>query len=416
MTLLSVANAPRFSLLDESTHIDYAWRASHFELTYTGQPFSAYTVEQWSCRGQSQVPLPPCDSNTPSNQYPNRGEQYNAFHPPVYYFITGLSARLLAAITGVDFITAARSVGAVWLWAAMFGLYLTMRYWRSRIRYAVGAALLLPLVPAVLHASSVVTNDAPAALCGVAALFVLGRVVTHHNEGWILPAALAAGAASTKVLNSLGLLVVAAIFLLVAVPRIRKHGWKPAIPLLRVALAMVAVVAVIHVGWGFVQDSRAAPGYVSPIEGISSRPIHGLPFDEWLPTIVGGTSLANNYYLDPEVSSSYLAAWATVLNLLLAVGPFVALAVFRRGSPRWLAGGTVLLGAATFPLLVQVMVIQGSYSYFLNVPARYGMSLVPIAAAVLAMVAQHKRLDRTSLAVVAIGLLVVLATVAGIAS
>ncbi len=416
LTLLSVANAPRFSLLDESTHIDYAWRASRFEITHTGQPFSDYTVEQWSCRGQFQVPLPPCGSDTPANEYPNRGEQYNAFHPPGYYVVTGISARALAAVSGVDFVTAARALGAVWLWAAMFGLYLTMRYWRCRVRYATAAALLISLVPAVLHASSVVTNDAPAALSGVAALFVLGRVMVHRNEGWILPLALAAAAASTKVLNSLGLLVVAAVFLLVAVHRVRRNGWKPTVPLLRIVFGMVVAVMVIHLGWGFVQDARAVADYTSPIEGISNRPIHGLPFDEWLPTIVGGTSLANNYYLDPEVSSSYLTAWATVLNLLLGVGPFMALAVFRKGTPRWLAGGTVLLGAATFPLLVQVMVVQGSYSYFANVPARYGMSLVPVAAAVLAMVAERKRLDRLSLAVVGVGLVVMVASVSGIAS
>ncbi|MGB6059967.1 MAG: hypothetical protein WBF71_17050 [Microthrixaceae bacterium] len=412
--LMSVANGPRLSLYDESTHIDYAYRASQFELPRTGQELSRYTLDQWSCRGRADAQLPPCGAETPAAEYPAQGTQYNAFHPPVYYFVTGVPARALATVTGVDFTTAARSIGAVWLWAAMFGLYLTLRFWRLRVRYSLAAAFILPLIPGVLHASSTVTNDAPAALCGVAALFILGRVVLHRNTGYILPAVLAGAAASTKIMNSLAPLIVAAVFGLVALVLWKRSGWKSSLPVIRVAGAMVLAIVVVYGGWGAVQSSRTPPGYSSPIEGISSRDIAGLPFDEWSQAAMSGTSLVNDFYLDPAVSSRYIGAWGAVLNLLLAVAPFTALVLYRRGTPRWLVGGTTLLGMFSFPMIVQLEVLKSNYSYFPIVTPRYGMTLIPLAVASLAILAERKRLGRSAVGFLAIGFIVMLTSTAGL--
>lgn len=413
-TFVSLQNSPRLSAFDEATHIDYSLRASRFELTHTGQEFDDYTLQSWSCRGQAGIQLPPCGIDSPNRAYPAGATQYNAFHPPLYYFVTGLSARVISGVTGIDFVLAGRALGAVWLWSGMFALYCALRYWRVERGYAFAAALALPLVPMILHASSTVTNDAAAVLCGAAALYVLGRVVVHDRTGWLVPSVVTLLAAATKVMNALPLAVVGVVFLLMAIGRFRSSGWQAALPLVKAGMAMIGVIAVVHFGWTTMQNARAVPNWVNPVGNVNAKPIEGLPFDEWAPAITSGPSLINRYYLDPQVSNSFVLAWATALNTLVTAAPLVAMAVFKRNSIRWIAGGTALLGVFSYPIVVQLMAALNGYKYFPLVASRYGMSVVPLLIAAAAMVLAHKNLKRFTTGMVLVGTLVVLATAAGI--
>jgi hypothetical protein len=412
LSLLSVSRATRFSPVDEATHIDYAWSIAHLQLPVSGSPLSHFTLDAWACRGQANIKkLPPCGGNAPSAAFPGRGEQYNGFHPPVYYAITGLTARPVAALIGQDFIGVARSLGAGWLFAAMFALYVTLRYWRVEWQFALLGSLTLPLIPPVLHASSAVSNDAPAALSGVAAAFVLGRVLIYRRTGWGVPALLALLAASTKTLNAVGLLVVAGLLILLALCHWRRYGWRAVLPWLRTGLMMFVAVGVTYVTWNQI-SSRT--GWVNPITHVNQSSFSGGPFDEWLPSLVSGFRLGSPYSMDPAVDSTFLLSWALVATLLMSAAPFVGLALFRRGTPRWLLALTLLLGCLLFPLLAQLRVLATAGTYFAVVSPRYGLSLIPIALAVLTVIATEKRLRITSIVLVGIGLVVVLTTTAGL--
>jgi 4-amino-4-deoxy-L-arabinose transferase-like glycosyltransferase len=94
-----------------------------------------------------------------------------------------------AALPGnSDFITLARLVGSLWLFAAMLVLYLAVRRFGARWQLAAAAAVLIPLCPQVLLASTTVTNDAPAALCGSLAVLMLARIMVQRKLGWVIPA------------------------------------------------------------------------------------------------------------------------------------------------------------------------------------------------------------------------------------
>jgi hypothetical protein len=414
LTLLSITKATRFSALDEATHIDYAYHLAHFELVTDGEPLSQYTLNAWSCRGQANLKaLPPCDSGAASTSYPGGGQQYNGFHPPVYYAITGWIARPLAAITGQDFITVARSLGFFWLLAAMLALYGTLRYWRVDWRVAFGAGGVLAILPTILHASTTVTNDAPSALFGVAAVFVLGRVLIYRNYGWILPAVITLLAVSTKILNGIGLLVVAGVLLLLALIRWRRSGFRGVAPLLRVSLAMILAAGVFYVIWSKISSGRQIPDWKNPILGVNTAKLDGLPFDEWLPTLFNGFRLGTNFYLDPYVNSAYLISWVTAAGMLFAVCSFVGLALFQRGTPRWILAGSVFLGCIAYPLVVQIQTSMNDSNYFPAVSTRYGNSLIPMAVAVIAIIVAHLHLRKTAAAVTGLGALAVLVSTAG---
>jgi len=295
----------------------------------------------------------------------------------------------------------------------MFGLYLTLRYWRVPWVFALLGGLALPLIPTVLHASSTVTNDAPSALFGVAAVFVLGRVLIYEKTGWVLPTVIALLAAATKILNAVGLLVVAGLLVLLALIHWRKRGFRVVWPWLRIGLGMIIAVGVVYVVWDRISSHRTVPGWINPIANVNQTSISGLPFGEWLPSLVSGFRLGSNYYLDPLVNSNYVTAWGVVATLLMGSACFVGLALFRRGTPRWLLSMTLFLGCLAYPLVVQIQVGLGNHAYFPVVTTRYGLSLIPIAIAVLAIIAAAKRLRITAGVTVGAGLLMVLATTAG---
>jgi hypothetical protein len=70
----------------------------------------------------------------------------------------------------------------------------------------------------------------------------------------------------------------------------------------------------------------------------------------------------------------------------------------------------------SYPFLVEVQVFIINGTYFPGVNSRYGMSIIPLLIACLAMTAQRKGLHRWMLTGVAVGLAVTLASATGLAS
>ncbi|HEX5492938.1 MAG TPA: hypothetical protein VFX70_00005, partial [Mycobacteriales bacterium] len=245
----AVARAPTLSPFDEGTHADYAYQVAHGHIPHAGSLGAVEISREEACHGVSvptRTRLPPC--GTPD---PPVGENYNFGHPPLYYAITGVIARLAdAAVPGGHFVTAARLVGIGWLWAGAMALFLAIRAFGVPARYATAGAALLPLVPGVLYASSTVTNDAAAAVSGGVALLVLARILVRGRAGWLVPAVATFGVTATKVLNALPLLVVAAVLSVLAVVAWRRDGDQiRARALLKVVLGIGAGFVLVYQGW-----------------------------------------------------------------------------------------------------------------------------------------------------------------------
>lgn len=410
VTSLAVYNAPRFSLLDESTHLDYTWRAANFEVPRTGQELSHFTLDRWSCRGQPNEVIPPCGSDAPAGEYPSRGLQYNAKHPPTYYFATGVTARALSFLSGQDFQTAARWIGAVWMFGAMFALYVVLRSWRVPRLYAVAGGATLSLIPPLVHSSTTVTNDAPAALCGVGAVYILGRVVVHKKAGWLVPALVAGLIASTKLISAAAILTVALILMGMDLyrRRSRDHG-QPST--MGPAIAIVAAVGVVYLAWDFVQGARTVPNYTSPIAGMTTEPLSGLPFDEWLPSLVAFRVPGDSYYLDPLINTSYILAWASAFSPLSLAAAFVVVCVFRRRSIAWYVGVATLLGTVVAPLAVQVEAWTLG-RYFVTPSTRYNISLLPLAVAAMVLLLWRYRWRWQSVGLIACAFVAVVGSAA----
>ncbi|WP_454778328.1 hypothetical protein [Georgenia muralis] len=415
LTVAGVVNGPTISGVDEHTHLDYAWKIAQGELPYAGSELSDYVLDEWACRGQDNLEdaLPSCADATNDvvgpEAYPGRGENYNFWHPPGYYAVTAVLATAIENLPlGVTFTTGARLTGALWLATAVVAMYLVLRQWHVRRWMSASGAAVVMGVPSIAHASSTVNNDAPAALIGVAALWILTRAFLHHRTGWVLPTTVAVLAASVKLMSTVAILVAVGVVALTAVPALRERRFADAARRLAVAVGPVVGVALVAGGWSALQAGRGEPGWVNPISGVNTAEITGLPFDEWAPTLTSAFGLVRDFYLQPALNSLVLGAVVALLALLLTASPFVNVAFYDRGRPERMLGWAALLGALAVPILVQGQELFRGGEYFPRVSSRYAVTLLPMTVAAILLVAQSRRFQIATAVVAAGTYLVVL--------
>ncbi|TRW43590.1 hypothetical protein FJ693_17020 [Georgenia yuyongxinii] len=405
VSALGTLNAPSLSALDEHTHLDYAWKISHGQVPRAGDTLSPEIREEWACRSQDNLAqlLPACGSSSSAADFPFDAENYNTWHPPVYYAVTGVLARAVTALpVDLTFTTAARLLGGAWLAAGLVALFAVLRMWRLPHWLAAAAAALVAGIPGVAHAASTVTNDAPAVLIGAGAAWVLTRVVRDGRTGWALPALVALLAASTKLMNAVAILTVAGVLLLWAVGLWRAGQRPKAYRLLLITGAVVAAVGLVAFGWGALQGARTPAGWTNPIGGTNTAPVHGLPLDEWAPTLMSAFGLVQNYYLQPAVTSTIVVAVVGLLAVLFTAAPLLGLVGFAKGSPERMVGWATLAGTLAVPLLVQVQEFLRGGEYFGIVSSRYAVTLIPLTVITLALVAHRQQWRVVSVVVPAV--------------
>lgn len=382
---LSIIGSKGVSPIDEATHADYAYLVSHLHVPARGSTISPAILQEISChryaRGAPDIPACGVQNPDPA-KYPFRGENYNSGHPPLYYAITGFGARAIdKVLPGAHFISSARLVGVVWLFAGCFLLYLCLRRLAVDWRLAFAASASLALVPLVFHASSTVNNDAAAPLCGGLALWLYLRI-SERRVPVALAFALTLACAATKELNALPLLVIALLLVVGAIhDRVNDRGdarWK-----LERAVAILGAFAVVHFGWQLYQSSRGLAHWVNPVAGVNTHPVQGIPFGQFLRSATSGFDWTP-YYLPTDMNTSAVQAWGHVVAAALAAIPLVVLLRSDR-SARDQLGVLCLLGVLAYPLVVQVQAVVTAHTYFPTVTDRYGLSLIPLMVAALAL-------------------------------
>jgi hypothetical protein len=402
----------QISPFDEATHADYAWQIAHGHIPAKGSVIAPEIRYEWSCHGAvAPTKVPACGvTDAPLTQYPAGAQDYNFGHPPLYYAITGVIARALNAVfPGHHFILFGRLVGIGWLYAAMIVLYFAVRRFGADWRFATTAAALLPLCPVILHASSAMTNDAAAALSGAAAVWVMAHVLVRGKTGWLTPALITLLCTATKILNVLPILAVGAVFLIIAIARWRSKRSDEAKRLLLIVIGIGAAFLLVYVGWRAFQHGRGVANWVSPIKGVSGKKPTHVVADLLSTSFNGLFSLTSDYYLPRSINFGTVTIWSRALTALTCSVPFVLLAATPQRTPRWTLGAALLGGLLAYPLIVELQVYTSGGLYFPNVVVRYGMSLIPLAIAGVALVAWQHKLARTfalfaTLGVVAVGI------------
>ena len=401
-SLVAVSRGTQISRYDEWTYIDYARKVAVGHIPIQGEPLAAQSLEDWSCRGMEggirDVKPPECGSiykGAPTTSWPFKGENYNAFHPPAYFFATGLGGQTISELTGVDFVTGARLVSAGFVALGVAGLFLAIRAWRVNRLAAFSGALLALTTPAVAASSAIVHNDAITLLAGDAAVWAGARIFTRHKLGWGVPAFLAFLVSSFRVVSLGAMLAVAGVVLLACfIPKVFGLLADDKQDLSRIFGATVGAAAVPYLFWNQFQGVRTPPGYIPAIDGLSTIKLKDSALHYVVPTLIdayGLTDPRTDFYLQPGLKSGATFTWAGILYIFYIVLLIVsAICMWKAVDRRGLILSTAISPFVT-ALVVQVREIMTTSGYFDVVSGRYAMSTVALHCALAAVLCNGKR-------------------------
>lgn len=388
--LVHMVTFTKLSLVDEYQHVDYLDKTMALEHVNGGEQVGDLAMREQACRGMDlpDFQLPACDSATlVPEQFPGSGFNHTYADPPTYYAITAPLSWLLKSVAGLEsVVTAARAIGVLWLALGLLSTFLLARRLGADDWSSAGAALLLATTPVVLGASATVTTDAP--LLAVGGSFVLLAVAVvegRTSPWWLMAGAFGALAFKTTALTVLGMVT---LFLLVTIAARRRAGERDRLGVVHV-LAMLAGAAVPLLAWTAVTSQTALP----EAEEIPAGQMFKVDSIGWSQIAVSFRYLftpVNDADTAPFLRTDAVNLSELTLNVLLIIGTAGVAWFGLRGQLSTRLGGAVfasmVLGG---PALVVMIFLAESSSY--TIPGRYGLSLLPAAAACLAVAASRRR-------------------------
>ena len=397
------------SKIDEYQHVDYLAKTQDLEHVEGGELVGQTAMREQACRGidLEGAVLPPCDSDTfDPGDFPGRGFNHTYSDPPTYYVVTGAAAAVVGAGPGVDgLVTAGRSIGVLWLAGGLWVTFLLARRLGAGRYAAAGATMLLAGTPTVVHSTTTITTDAPLVLVGGLLCLVAVDVAEGRRRWWWL--AVAAAVAMAVKSTALPAVGVAVLFLLFPSRTGASRGRRarapdetdvPAVvPRFRAVAAVVLGALLPTVVWNAYTSATALPsaddipmGQTFKVDSIGLTQILGSLETTFSPVAVPERA--------PFLHTMTVDAAVQILNLLLILGVAAVVWFWPLASTAGRMGVATLIGMlATGPCFAVLLFVSLDVSY--TIPGRYGLSLLPAAAACLALVASRRRAGESGLVV-----------------
>jgi hypothetical protein len=387
-----VATYVTLSPIDELQHIDYVVKASHLHEVRPGEKVGETAMREQSCRGIDSPGFvsPPCDAEVLAPEmYQEAGYNTAAVHPPPYYTLTGLAARVITPLIGSSsIVTGARLVGALWLGLGLLLTFVLARSLGASAPAAFAGAGVLATLPVVVFSSATVTPDATAMLSGS----VVCLATVRYLQGRAGPRTLLAGALVATAFKVTGVLAIGicALVLLMSAWASRREedasadgGRRSLIGLLILAGGGSAPVLL----WMAVSRVQALDVPPSPM---SRFIVHSLAPSQVLGNLVALAPPTQNAYLAPGLRTALVMALVAIGGYLV-LGGVGAVALSRSGQPLVdRLGIATLTGMLTGgPVLVVMTYVLASV--YVPIPSRYGLVLLPPAIAVLAALGSRSR-------------------------
>ncbi len=384
ITSLFASRYTKIGPVDELQHIDYAQKASRGHLVAIGERFGEPAMREEACRGiDAAFQPPPCDAAVLAPEvYQEAGFNTAAPHPPLYYVATGIGARLLSALPGVDsFVTGARLMGGIWLALGLIiSWYLLAELGLSK-QVRLGICLTMATIPLVAYSAATVNNDALALAAGASTLLVTLRYIRGRTH-WIWLTVVAAVVMTIRATNLAALMLCCLVLLLAT----RTTERRPGISLKQAIIGIGAIGAssVLAVGaWVAISTSRT----VYPPEKIPMSQrfrVDSIGFETFLSNVLNGAPPTADHYWPAAFASSWIVLWTGLIGFAIIAGA-VGSALEGSATPLrfQLGSATALAMLATGPLFVAIGFIQGHG--YAPPPPRYGMSLIPACLACFAL-------------------------------
>ncbi|MBD8533862.1 hypothetical protein [Plantibacter sp. CFBP 13570] len=394
-------------------YIDYVSKVSSQFVVRRGESVGEVAREFLACRNIRQIsdPLPThCNPDSIANPkgFPNDGKTTADIYTPFSFAATRILAQPFILV-GVDFISAARLTGMVWLAIAAVALFFALRRLRIPVVFSASFASLLVGSSAAFWSNTYVSTDATAMTAGAVAFYLAVRAWTDPRWMWLFGAA----AVVSTVVKLQNLLPFAALALFFLLERIREYrvrpdgGWVKSVLMHRtvlIGIGSLVMSAAGEVAWLSVRSALAVGDAGSLFV---PAPFSLAAFTEELFRFLPGMAEGA---LDPAQTGPGAIVPVGVLSLLV-VGGVVGLWASSPGlsSSSNLAASVLAVAIFSAPMLAAVSAVMTG-QYIALVP-RYGLSLLPLTIACAAALFAPRRAMQVPTAIVALGCFALVLTI-----
>lgn len=387
------------SLYDEITHFDNAYKIGvEHRIPADIEPLSEVALEEWACRpGTWQMnPDQLCnlaqDGNASHDGFPVEGLNYNGFHPPLYYAVTGAGGSILSSLTGQTLFVSMRVMSALWLAGGAVAFFLVAARWLRSTLLGCSATLLLVSLPPVASFGMMINPDATAVLAGTIAVWSLLLVVRGNRRAPLLIGLAAFLVAGLKLLLVAPLLVALVILGLRALTVAGSDAAGRRVSLLSLPAGMVGVAASALIN----RALTASSGLANPVAGLSTTPVgESSPLAILIGTVGENYSLLTPYWL-PEGHEG--VAWTASTNLvevLVVAAPLIIIWAGRPRTPEFALATVTITSALALPLAIQAREILTSDAYFQTLATRYSLVVIPLAIMCVALAVRQLPAPKT---------------------
>lgn len=179
-----VAKGLPLSPIDEHAHLDYVLKAGQLHLPGDNEKLGHETRSIIACYGMdNDFPTPECGLQAyGDSSFPDEGFSESAASPPTYFLLTGLTARLIRALSPVDDLLFSARI-ANWLWLCVGGSIL-IRMLRKRgvqASIAISFAIIFAINPVMATSGANVNPDSMVPLAG---LLIYCLAFSDAMRGW----------------------------------------------------------------------------------------------------------------------------------------------------------------------------------------------------------------------------------------
>jgi hypothetical protein len=396
------------SPFDENFHIDTMIRSSRFEFVQPDDTTTQESLDEVACRGTDDIaPWPPCkkEGRYKPEEFSYKGWNGASSEPPYYYFVSGVTARILRAPDGKSIVTWGRVLGSLWLLVGVYFVVRAAEYFAIRRLPLLLSVMLLVASPSLLHATNTINANGSGFVCGAVVLLAGLSWERRRASLWVLGAA-AVFCASFDSANALGVVLVLFYFLGRAVASHRQtlseavRSWRE---YLVAGLVAAAGAAIAILSWRIVHQLLSHDVDFSHYPSVVAHRVNHLD----LKMLFGRQTLFSVFppvfgYVPPILNTTAHSLF-TQAALILVGGLLIAAAVRTT-----LADRVSALAAATVAALILTPVMFVIYNYvgssqYFPIGPRNALTALPAVAIAVAAGARN-RFGIALLGIVAVGL------------
>lgn len=387
-------HSDRFSPYDEWVYFDYLTKVPTQLFVRQGEEIGEPALEAMACYGDTFGPRgEPCTG--PDGEYdepelyPQAGLTTADIYTPLYFSVTWVAAKALELVTGKEFLTAARAVGALWLAGGLIVLVQLMKQFRLRPVAMLGLGLTYIGLISTHYANTYISTDAPGLLVG-STIALLGVRFARTGRGavWLVAASAIAVWLKTTNIFAVGLIVVALLLYSVMRWRGKVEAAGPSIrKMLLTTLAMTVAALAAQVLWLVIRSATQ----------VGEGPDQGVSGQITLPGVISNIFV----FTLPRVGIDVTSAGPTLLNapstLLLIAGIFGWFASSRGWDLDRAMSMAVVVSATLFApvLAIGLQLLNGETS---PVTPRYAAPLFPMFLVAIGMLLRNSIAQWTVLA------------------